>query len=497
MTSSPARPGSRTAASLAPIAVITLMAAALRLPQMAQSIYGDEMWSYVAATQHGLGGVLDFVRSDQEITPPLYPVLAWLSAKLGDPATLVRLPTVVAGIATIPLIYAIAIRTLGRRVALVASLLAALSPFMAFYAVEARAYAVMMAMVAASTLCMLIAVERRTIPWWAAYGVASCAAMYSHYTAAYVLAAQLGWLLWFHRDCWRPALAANALAALAFLPWLPGLREDLHSPTVGILDALAPLDPHSLIGYSGSWALGHPAQGLHTFWGTGLELALFAGIALGAVGLVLRLRERTPCAPPGGRGSLCLVVLLALATPVAILVVSLVGDDMYIPRNLAASWPAWSIALAALLTAGPPAIRIASISVVVAVFAVGAVRTDTDPWQRPDIKAAARFIDSQTGPEDPVLDASSGFSDPQSPLTRTLPIQLGEPHDVINVAAGGDVERGIEEAAGHRLTVFAPHPYIDLIARSPGLKGLQPIAEQTFPGLLQITALVYEIPAQR
>jgi 4-amino-4-deoxy-L-arabinose transferase-like glycosyltransferase len=497
MTSSPARPGSRTAASLAPIAVITLIAAAFRLPQMDQSIYGDEMWSYVAATQHGFGGVLDFVRSDQEITPPLYPLLAWLSTKLGDPESLVRLPSIVAGIATIPLIYGIAIRTLDRRVGLVAALLAALSPFMAFYSVEARAYALATAMVAASTLCMLIALERRTVRWWVAYGLASCAAMYSHYTTAYILAAQLGWLLWFHRDAWKSALAANALAAVAFLPWLPGFREDLHSPTVGILDAVAPLSVHSLVGFSGNWSLGHPALGFHTFWGTPLEIVLGAGILVGLVGLILRLLIRDPRASPVHRDALVLVILLALATPVGMLVVSLVGDDLYIPRNLAASWPAWSICLAGLLTTGPRLVSIAATSLVVFAFLCGAVRATTDPWQRPDVKAAARFIDESTAPQDPVLDANGGFSFPDSPIARTLSIYLSPEREVIPVAGPGDIQRGVTEAAGSKLVVFASQPFLNQIAGSPGVAGLQPVAERTFPGLLQITARVYEIPARR
>ena len=420
MRSVAARLRSRPAASIVPIAVITLIGAALRLPEIDQSLYGDEMWSYEAATSSGLDGVIDFVRSNEEITPPLYPILAWLSAKLGDPAVLVRLPTMLAGIATIPLIYGIARRTLGVRVALVAGLLAALSPFLSFYAVEARAYAVAIALVATSTLCMLIALDRKSGRWWTAYGLASCAAMYSHYTSAYVLAAQLAWLLWFHRESWKPALAANSIAALAFLPWVPGLLEDLDSPTVGIISVLAPFDSASFLRFTGSWALGHPSNGLLTFWGTALEVVLVAGLALGAVGLVLRRRAGARGDSPRRTDSLALIVLLALATPAAIAVVSLAGDDMYIPRNLGASWPAWSIALAALVTAGPRPVWIGSTTLIVVAFTCGAIRTGDDDWQRPDVAGAARFIDELAGPGDLVLDAVGGTRDPGSPPARTL-----------------------------------------------------------------------------
>ena len=71
----------------------------------------------------------------------------------------------------------------------------------------------------------------------------SCAAVYTHYTAVFVLGAQLLWLLWAHPEARRPALLANLGAALAFLPWISGLIADLNSPTTKILGALQPFDP--------------------------------------------------------------------------------------------------------------------------------------------------------------------------------------------------------------------------------------------------------------
>ncbi len=52
-------------------------------------------------------------------------------------------------------------RTVGRRAALVAAALTALSPFLIFYSAEARGYELMIALVLVSTLALLRAVEQR------------------------------------------------------------------------------------------------------------------------------------------------------------------------------------------------------------------------------------------------------------------------------------------------------------------------------------------------
>ncbi len=489
--------------SAVPIVLITLLGAALRLMEMGQSLSGDELWSYVAATQPDLGGMLDFVRSDEEITPPLYPTFAWLSAHLGDATVLIRLPTVVAGIATIPIVWAIGLRTVGRRAALVAAALVALSPFLAFYAVEARAYSVAFAFAAASTLLMLIALERSGRPgaiWWVGYGVATCAAMYSHYTAAYVLAVQLGWLLWTHREAWKPALLTNALAALAFLPWVPDLLNDLDSPTVNTIDLLAPFNAHNAIAFTGSWALGHPANGLRSFWGLGVELILLAAAAAAIGGLAMRLLggwstgEEPPEAEPERR-TLVLVVLLALATPVGVALVSLVGDSQFIPRNLGTSWPPLALALAAGLTAWRPPLRWVLTCAVLVVMTVGAVKTTTDHWARPDAEGAAEIVDARLGPDDVVLDALTLTENPGAPPAQTLDIQLGEPHIVIDANGLPAFESALDQAAGGLLAVVGSPALVDAIGNAPGLAGSDPVEVRTFDGTLATEVRIYEIPA--
>jgi len=501
-TASAASESHSTLAALAPIAIIVAIGAILRISQIGQSLFADEMWSYVGATQPDFGQMLDFVRSDEEITPPLFTALAWLSAKLGDPTITVRLPGLLAGIATIPLVYALGLRTLGRRVALAAAALAALSPFLAWYSIEVRAYAVAIALVTASTLCLLIALERNRTRWWVAYAALSCAAMYTHYTAAYPLLAQLVWAFWLHPGSRRSLILANVAAAVAFLPWLPGLQEDLSSPTQGIIGSLAPLTLDRAIDFTARFAAGHPAIGLDSFWGTWAEFALACGVAVALAGLAVRWRRGEPATEGGGeqRRALGLFMMIAVAAPAATLLVSLVGDNQLLPRNLATSSSGLILVIAALLCAGPFVYRAVSLTLILGTFAYGAIRTTEQPLQRPAYGDAAAFIDAEADPDDVVLDIAGiggggTGGEPLKPPTFTLDIELDRQHNVIDSVDLPAAERALEESSGNRLFLVG-NPYFVAGTRAAiGLGDADPVTERIYGGLIPLTVLTFEISA--
>ena len=127
------------------VAALTAVGVALRLAVAHQSLAADELSTRWIVAGHGLGDVLSAVRTDAEITPPLSFVAAWLTTRIDVTPELLRAPSLVAGAAVIPLVYAVGLRTVGRRAALVATALTAFSPFMIFYSAEARGYELMIA----------------------------------------------------------------------------------------------------------------------------------------------------------------------------------------------------------------------------------------------------------------------------------------------------------------------------------------------------------------
>src|SRR5215211_5264764 len=234
---SASRAGLATAALLV---VLTGIGGLLRLAVADQSLFGDELSTYWIVATHDLGGVVSVVREEIEITPPLSFVLSWLTTRIDVTPELLRAPSLLAGVAAIPLVYLVGVRTVGRAAALVAAAITALAPFMIYYSAEAREYEPMLVLVLLSTLALLTALRDDRARWWIAYGACTCAAVYTHYTSVFALAAQLAWVLLAHPDARRRALLANAGAVVAFLPWLPGLVNDVRSPDSEIMSALSP-----------------------------------------------------------------------------------------------------------------------------------------------------------------------------------------------------------------------------------------------------------------
>ena len=385
------------------VGAATMIGLLLRLPSFGDSLFGDELSTYFTATGQGLGHTVANVRSDQELTPPLYYVLAWVASRFGDAPDLLRLPSLLAGVAAIPLTYLLGARTVGRHAAVVGSALMAVSPFLIFYSTEARAYALMLFLGLLSTLTLLKALDGGRRRWWVAYAVCSCAALYTHYTVAFVLVVQLLWAFVARPDARRALLLANAAAALGFLPWISQLRSDTSSPCAKLISSLQPFDLHEVRTDLARWSIGHPFIAASSLPGDVALVLAAAGIGAALLGVVLRARthEGTHRRPASG---VTLILLLAFAAPGCAALYSLIGHSVFAPRNLIASSPGLVLAAGSLLTAGRGVLRAAAVTLVLAAVATGGVRMLSARNQRPDYAAAASFIDHAGAPADPVIE---------------------------------------------------------------------------------------------
>ncbi|HKQ17444.1 MAG TPA: glycosyltransferase family 39 protein [Solirubrobacterales bacterium] len=485
----------RSGRYLLPLGLIVLAGAVLRLVQIDQSLVADELWSYLEATRFDFGGMIDYVRGIQEVTPPLFTILAWMAAHVSDSAAVVRIPAVAAGILTIPAVFVIGDRTVGRGPALLAAALAALSPILIWYSIELRAYSLAVLLSSASTISLLLAVERARTAWWVAYAILVAAAMYTHYTVVYVLAAQLVWVLVFRPDARRPALIASAAAAVLFLPWVPELRDDLDAPAQQIITKLVPFGFDSFVEGTTRIVFGPPLVSLRDYYGL-VPIVLFAaGIVIAAAGTVARIgagwRSRFDA-------RVALPVMLALAAPVGAALVSLVGDDQFIPRNLLVSVPGILLVIAALICAGPPVTRAVSGVLVVGVFAFGAVRTLEPRFQRSDFDSAAAFVDANAGSGDVVLDIPGGYvggvnGEPLTPAAFTLDVALDKPHRVIDAVSVPAAEEAVKEAKGGRLFIVGTPFFVALGKSGLGIESA-PAEQRTFSGEIPVEVQVYDIP---
>jgi len=383
---------------------LTLLALTLRYLAARQSLGGDELFSLEVAARPTLADVLDGVRGPLEITPPGFFVIAWAFSKLGDPTYWLKAPSVIAGTLTVPVVYAIGARTVGRGAGLIAGALFAISPYAVFYGSEARAYALTGLLVALSTLLLLVALERDRWLWWVAFGASVAASMYAHYVAAFPLAVELAWALWYHRDRWRPVVLAYAGAAVAYIPWIPGLLDDRTSPYQHAISQVWPFTLHYVGTALSQWVGGVPTWSATKVPGTAGLVVLVAAVVLLAVGLWVA-RARLPRPSP----TLALLIGLAASGPVLAALWSLVEPSVFVPRSFVASLPALALLVGAAVLAVPRVAGIAAAACLVVGLGIGTAKTFGE-FKRPPFRAAANYINDHAAPGQPALEA--GFFDP-------------------------------------------------------------------------------------
>lgn len=229
---------------------ITLLALALRLYRLdGRSLWLDEIVTAHSVRFDRVDDLLAYVHFWYDNMPGVF-LLTWLDRGLGGSEIAVRLPFVLAGAANVYAIYALGKTLIRPRVGLVAALLFALLPFAVWYSQEARQYAFLMLF---TTLQMLYAYRLATAarPLDAAgLAITSILNVYFGYLALPVTAASFAFLAFmlFLRgvailrdrraagETWRAqrtllirqsvaGVCTLAAVALAYLPWLPTLRE--------------------------------------------------------------------------------------------------------------------------------------------------------------------------------------------------------------------------------------------------------------------------------
>ncbi len=383
------------------IGLLTVLAFGLRWWGLRQSIWGDEGFTWLVTGEPTFGGMLNAVRGPYEVTPPFYFILAWLFRRLGDDPLWIRAPSIIAGTALVPFAFLLGRRVVGWRVGLFAGALVALSPFATHYSVEARGYSMLALILAASTLVLLKATSRDSSRlWWLAFALLTTAAMYTHYTSIFVIGAQFLWIVLFHRKSLGWLIAAGVAAGTLFAPWFPELVNDTRSVGSVIIAFLFPMTLGSYAQGLITWIDGLPGVGLGVVPGF-VALVILALVGTGILSVFLVRAARSPRLP---RPELALLALTAAAAPLGTLGVSLVGRDIFLPRNLMSSLPAVLVLIAwATLRLPRRAASVGACALALA-FAIGSIAALQPATARPDFRSAAALLDRQAGPNDVIVD---------------------------------------------------------------------------------------------
>jgi len=330
---------------------ILLLAFALRVYHLeAQSAWHDETYCVLIAEQP-----LPQVASaqTQDIHPPLYFIVLhfWLPLA-GRTDFAVRFLSGVSSVLLVAGLYRAGTTFFDRRVGLVAALIGAVAPFYVTYAQEIRMYA-LVTLLALASITLGYQLLRGLGAWtWSGYVLATVAALYAHYFAALVIIAEnLVWIVWLlacaisnirstTSSIARPALrwwiAAQLAVAVLYVPQMLIAARQLGAYTNPGLQLVPPAEfLHDIwqafnvgLAVNGDWLL--------------LTLALLALVFI--VGLLLLIARRDQTL------STCYLSITLLVPIVIFLLISLSRPSFH-PRFLLVAMPAYTLLLAAGLTA--------------------------------------------------------------------------------------------------------------------------------------------------
>ncbi len=251
---------------------IVLLAAIVRFRLLdSQSLWNDEGNSLRLA-QRTIPDLIAAARLD--IHPPgYYLALKGWRALTGESEFALRALSAYAGVLTVACVYALGRALFARGVGLLAALLVALNAFSVYYAQEARMYAMLALLAAASMLVFVRWLERSSWARAGALALLNAAGLYTQYAYPAVMVTQgIMFVLWWLRghDLRRLSayVALNLLTIALFVPQLSTAWGQVTSwprtgQPVGLVEGLSTVAQWLIFGNTTSpvawWVYGWPA----------------------------------------------------------------------------------------------------------------------------------------------------------------------------------------------------------------------------------------------
>jgi mannosyltransferase len=206
--------------------LILLLGFSLRLVRLdAREMWYDEAFAVLYAEKAPGSIVQGTVTQVEGAAADIHPLLyyfflhGWL--ELGDSPFAARFPSVVFGVLSICLVYALGRELGGVQVGLVASVLTALSPFHIWYSQEARMYSLLCLVSLLSIYFFAKAYQEGNWAHWMAFAFCSALSLYVHNLAFLIPFALIVFALAARRWTVFPRLlVAYVVISALFLPWL-------------------------------------------------------------------------------------------------------------------------------------------------------------------------------------------------------------------------------------------------------------------------------------
>lgn len=202
---------------LAPAMVIIsmLVLAALGLWTISRSPFWLDEASTILAARRSFERMFDAYGPNQAF----YTLVLHFWRLIGESELRLRFLSVACAVATVPALYLLGLKLLGKRAALAACFMFATNAYVVAYMQTVRPYTLLLLLLVAATLLYLDAMKRNSWTLWTLYGITMAAALWTNFFAGFVLLAHLvGFFTRRPRSQVLPAIPAIALTMAAAVP---------------------------------------------------------------------------------------------------------------------------------------------------------------------------------------------------------------------------------------------------------------------------------------
>lgn len=442
------------------LTLFTLLALGLRLYRLSYRDYFDDevITSFVARLTP-----IEIFRTitANDTHPPLYHILLHLwRAGFGESLIALRLFSVLTSTACVPLTYLLGRRLSTHSAGLSGAAIMAIAPFQIYHAQQARMYALLTLLTLISTLLFLRAWDHNRWYDWCWFGLSATAGMYTHIYFPLSLMAFNIWALYTvlaqRRIDWPRCIgliAAQALAVLLFLPFLPAMLFTVRGVVrVFWIDSNTPFDwMFDLVSLANHATIGTLPENAAPTWF--LLCTYLPAVAVLLLALIYSVREARR--HPQERSAWVLLHLLIWTPIVIATIISLTVKPILLDRSLI------GISSALFLLIGwmfarfwrQRVIQLVAISFVASCFAVLAHVFPAAPLQNNFVRAAD-YIASNAQPGDAITYVdwqsfdTAALAHPEQRdvyilpgptldtsywLNRMQAMQLQRPHNVLSV----------------------------------------------------------------
>lgn len=352
------------------------------------SLFLDEVYSW-NASRGDVSSMVDALRY-AEVTPPLYYLVlhGWIQLTGGESETLLRLPSVLAGVALVGATYWLGALFGGRRAAVVAGSLATLSPLVLLYAQQVRSYIFVMLLVALAAAAAVQGTRDGSRRMLVMAAVCALLAICMHYTAILVLGPLGVWLFTRAEVSRRMKVGFAAAIVLPLAALVPLALEQLGQGHYGITASYASLDTFNSLRLAGAPFDGRSLESLTISRELG---ALVTIEALALLAFAHRFR---------GVADRWLLVACGAGPILAVMLVSTAVQPMALTRYAAVGVPFLLVAIAVIAVKAPRAAGTLLVAAALVASGFGLLASHRQDGQFPNTRAAIGTVADQWQPGD-------------------------------------------------------------------------------------------------